>query len=392
MSKEKKKFIYADDLDSETLKQFEDCMGFNFVIKGALMPDAHLGYVAPIGSVLVTKDFVVPSWVGYDIGCGMTAVHIKGKDMIKKIREHQDAIFEAVKKRIPMGKGEINSVTQVTRKTKEDYVELINEFKNGAYNKEILQFLEGKAIRHIGSLGDGNHFIEISEDEDGDAWIVVHSGSRGVGFKVAEKYMKKVAGADNVYEATHPIHKDSEVGKEYLNILDFGLKFALRNRLELIERTIKGLEDVLEETVEFELWTNKNHNHAIFENGFFIHRKGATPAKKGERGVIPGNMRDGCFLVEGFGNEDFIESSSHGAGRKYSRKNAKEEFSMDDFKNAMIGIKGTVTQGTLDEAPMAYKNVFHVMDKQKDSVRIVKHLKPVINWKGERGRKGKGNN
>ncbi|MCF7865913.1 RtcB family protein [Candidatus Woesearchaeota archaeon] len=385
----KNKWIYADDLDENTLKQFEECVNCDFVVEGALMPDAHLGYVAPIGSVLVTKDFIVPSWVGYDIGCGMTAAHIKGKDMLKKIRENQDKIFDAVKKRIPMGKGEINSSNAVTRKTKEDYSVLIEEFKKGAYNKEILQFLEGKAIRHIGSLGDGNHFIELSEDELGDAWITVHSGSRGVGFKVAEKYMMKVAGTDKEFEATHPIHKDSELGKEYLNVLDFGLKFALRNRLELIERTIKGIEDVLGEKIEFEVWTNKNHNHAIPENGLFIHRKGATPAKSGERGVIPGNMRDGCFLVEGLGNKEFIESSSHGAGRKYSRKDAKEKFSIEDFRESMKGIKGTISQGTLDESPMAYKDVFDVMDKQKDSVKIIKHLKPVINWKGERGRQGK---
>ena len=392
MESDKKRWVYAIDPDEETMKQFNDCVKCDFVVKGALMPDAHLGYVAPIGSVLVTKDFIVPSWVGYDIGCGMTSAHIKGKDMIKKIKEKQDEIFEEVKRRIPMGKGEINNPKQVTKKTKEDYAEMIEQFKKGAYHKEILQFLEGKAIRHIGSLGDGNHFIEVGVDDQGEAWVTVHSGSRGVGYKVAEKYMKKVAGTDKEYEATHPIHKDSELGKEYLNVLDFGLKFALRNRLEMIERVILSLEKVLGEKIEFELWTNKNHNHAIPENGLFIHRKGATPAKKDERGVIPGNMRDGCFLVEGLGNPDFIESSSHGAGRKLSRKDSKEEFSMDEFKKSMEGIKGTVTEGTLDESPMAYKDVFDVMEKQKESVKIIKHLKPIINWKGERGRKGKSKN
>lgn len=386
----KETYNYAIDIDEDTMKQFNDCVACDFVVKGALMPDAHLGYVAPIGSVLVTKDFIVPSWVGYDIGCGMTAVHIKGKDMVKKIKEHKDEIYERVKTKIPMGKGELVPPNKVSQKTKKEYEKMLEKFEKGAYHKEILQFLKGKAIRHIGSLGDGNHFIEMGEDENGEAWITVHSGSRGVGYKVAEKYMKKSAGTDKEYEATHPIHKDSDLGKEYLNILDFGLSFALRNRMDMIERAMKTLEEVLGEKVDWEMWANKNHNHAIPEDGTFIHRKGATPAKKGERGVIPGNMRDGCFLVEGLGNPEFIESSSHGAGRKYSRKAAKEKFSLQEFEDSMKGIKGTVTDGTLDEAPMAYKNVFDVMDKQKDSVKIVKHIKPIINWKGERGRRGKG--
>ena len=125
------------------------------------------------------------------------------------------------------------------------------------------------------------------------------------------------------------------------------------------------------------------HNHAVYEDGYFIHRKGATPAKKNERGIIPGNMRDGSFLVVGKGNPKFLNSSSHGAGRSISRKGAKKKYTMEQFRESMKGIKGTVSKETLDELPMAYKDISKVMDAQKESVKIIKHIKPIINWKGE---------
>ncbi|MCR4369140.1 MAG: RtcB family protein [archaeon] len=382
---------FALDPDEATLSQFAHCCNQEFVEKAALMPDAHSGYVAPIGAVLVTKDYVVPSWVGYDIGCGVIAIELKGS-LVEKIRAHETEIFKAVKGKVPMGVGETSEPKSITKEGREGYEKLLEKFKKSPHKKEIVQFLEGKAKRHLGSLGAGNHFIEIGYSEDGKAWIVIHSGSRGVGYKVAEFYMKKSAGKEKEFEQTFPLHKDSENGKEYLNILEFGLGFALLNRMEMGRKVIEALEEVLKKKIEWELWVNKNHNHAVPdpEGDLFIHRKGATPAKKGERGVIPGNMRDGSFLVEGLGNKDFLESSSHGAGRKYSRTQAQKEFTMEQFRETMKGIKGTVSEGTIDEAPMAYKDIFDVMDAQKKSVKIVCQIKPLINWKGEK-RRGKGN-
>jgi tRNA-splicing ligase RtcB len=127
---------------------------------------------------------------------------------------------------------------------------------------------------------------------------------------------------------------------------------------------------------------NKNHNHAVYEKGYFIHRKGATPAKKDEKGIIPGNMRDGSFLVKGKGNSKFLNSSSHGAGRSISRKVAKKKYTIDQFEKSMKGITGNISKETLDELPMAYKDIFRIIESQKDSVRFVKHIKPIINWKG----------
>jgi len=380
---------FALNPDAETLRQFKHCYSQPYVKRASLMPDAHQGYVAPIGAVLATKDFLVPAWVGYDIGCGMTAARLP-KNTLGVLKQNAKKIYEEVKKHVPMGLGEINKTEKtITEKTKKDFVNILNEFKKKSYNKQVLQFLEsGKALRNLGTLGHGNHFISLNEDSSGVPWIVVHSGSRAVGHWVAKFYMRKASGKKEEFEATHALEENSEIGKEYLNLLDFGLEFAKLNRLEMIYQTVSSLEKIFGKKVRFEIWTNKNHNHAIKEGGLFIHRKGATPAKRGERGIIPANMRDGSFLVEGKGNKDFISSSSHGAGRALSRTEAKKKINLDSFRKEMLaaGVTGNFSESALDEAPQAYKDIYKVLEAQKKSIKIVNHLKPFINWQGERFR------
>lgn len=379
-------YNYGIDTDEKTLEQFENCYSKDFVVSAALMPDAHVGYVAPIGAVLKTKGFIVPSWVGFDIGCGLIAIKIMGKNLVEKVREKQNQIYNRVMKKVPMGVGEYNKPDKITETTKKEFEKLLKKFEKEPHDKRILDYFKSTAIRHIGTLGAGNHFIELSYDKETgkELWLIIHSGSRGIGHTVAKKYMIRASGSKkkSEYERTFPLDVNSQLGKEYLNILDFGLDYALLNRLEMSYKVMEALKEVLQENLKSELWVNKNHNHAVYEKGYFIHRKGATPAEKGEKGVIPGNMRDGAFLVEGKGNPKFLNSSSHGAGRSISRKGAKKKYTMEDFKKAMKGVKGTVSIETLDELPMAYKNLFKVMDAQKESVKIIKHIKPIINWKG----------
>ena len=384
--KSKKIYNYAIDVNKETIEQFKNCYTKDFVVAAALMPDAHLGYSAPIGSVLKTKDFIVPAWVGFDIGCGMIAIRIKGQGLVTKTREKQNQIYEQIWKNIPMGVGDYNKPDKLTSKTKREFKILLEKFKKGPYDKNILNYLKTACLKHLGTLGGGNHFIELGYDSEKskELWLVIHSGSRGIGHTVAKKYMIKASGSDKKekYEKTFPLNINSKLGMEYLNVLGFGLDYALLNRMEMGYNVIKVLEKVFKKKLNFELWVNKNHNHAIYENGYFIHRKGATPAKKAERGIIPGNMRDGSFLVEGKGNSKFLNSSTHGAGRIISRKGAKEKYTMKQFKEVMKEIKGTVSEKTLDESPMAYKDIFKVMKAQKASVKIIKHIRPLINWKG----------
>lgn len=376
---------FAINYDNETKKQFDHCCSQDFVKEASLMPDAHSGYVAPIGSVLKTKDFVVPAWVGYDIGCGMIACKFNRKNIINDIKLNSQEIFDEVNKIIPMGKGAISEQKFVSLEIKNNYKKLLEKFSKKEHNKEIYKFLRTQALAHLGSLGSGNHFIELLLEKNGsedELWLVIHSGSRGVGHKVATHYMKQASNNENKYEITSKLDVNSQIGKEYLNILEFGLEFALLNRLEMAYRVKKILKKIINKNLDFELWVNKNHNHCIKENNYYIHRKGATPAKLNERGVIPANMRDGCFLVRGLGNKDYLESSSHGAGRKLSRNEARNTIKINDFENSMIGITGNINESTIDEAPMAYKNIFEVMKAQESSVKIVSHLLPIINWKG----------
>jgi len=381
MEKEKKIFDYSIDADSETLQQFKECYSQKFVTSAALMPDAHKGYAAPIGAVLLTKGYIVPAWVGFDIGCGMIAIRIKGKDIFKKIQDNREEIYNKVSSKVPMGVGEYQKEKNVTEKTREEFKKLLKKFEQGPHDKNILNLLKSTSLKHLGTLGGGNHFIEIGYYKK-EIWLIIHSGSRGIGYKVAKRYMISASNSKTDYEKTFPLDVNSQLGKEYLNILEFGLDYALLNRLEMSYKVIEVLEEVLKEKLKTELWVNKNHNHAIYERGYYIHRKGATPAKKGERGIIPGNMRDGSFLVIGLGNSKFLNSSTHGAGRALSRRQAKEKISMESFEKSMEGIKGTISMKTLDEAPMAYKDIDKIMKAQEKSVRIIKHILPIINWKG----------
>ncbi len=378
---EKKVFDYSIDADKETLQQFKNCYSQKFVKTAALMPDAHKGYVAPIGAVLSTENHIVPSWVGYDMGCGMSAVKIKEKNLSKLIEDKKGEIYKEVKKMVPMGLGKINEKGAMTKEGKQKYREILKEFQKKDYNKQVINFLKSeKAERYIGSLGKGNHFISLNKDSRGRFWIVVHSGSRGVGHWAAKIYMKKSAGKNKEFEETYPLKIKSEFGKEYINLLNFSLEFALLNRMEILRKTIFSIEKVLGKELKWDLWTNKNHNHAIKEGNLWVHRKGATPAKKGERGVIPGNMKEGSFLVKGKGNKNFLKSSSHGAGRKLSRSEAKKKLSINELREEMKEIVADVNPNVLDESPKAYKDIYKVLEAQKKSVKVIEHLKPIINW------------
>jgi tRNA-splicing ligase RtcB len=371
------------------------------------MPDAHTGYSLPIGAVVATNDVVVPAWVGYDIGCGMCALKLDGVDMLD-VKEHSKEIFDLIYKSIPVGfningSGPDYSLSGLT-----------------AAGKEIA--LKKNHHRAIGSLGGGNHFMEIGYDEDSNVWAVIHSGSRGVGHGIAAHYMT-VASSDpkELMQEFDDTHKDllkhspdnyeriksnwvgrkqgrlrpkeghygfdvnSQNGRDYIQDLNWALDFALANRKEMMARIVNAITEVLDIScyeLDFSELINRNHNHAVKTNGLWIHRKGATQAEEGMMGVIPGNMRDGSFIVRGKGNPESLYSSSHGAGRVLGRKKAKELLNMDDFREEMQDVTALVSEKTLDESPEAYKNIFDVMRLQEDLVEVVTHIKPMINIKG----------
>lgn len=361
--------IFAEHLESGAIEQFIAVMQHDAIVQGALMPDAHQGYSLPIGGVVAAQGMIFPAYIGYDIGCGMGALPTKLN--AADVETHAQDIFSEIYKVVPVGHDVNDSSHSVSCKL--DERDLCDLGK--------IAFDKRKGFLHIGTLGGGNHFIEIGKDEKNVVWVIVHSGSRGVGHGIATEYMR-LAGGGKAREGNHGFDVTSDEGKAYINDMNWGLEFALANRAEILKRTMIAVNRHCGGDAEWEKLINRNHNHAEFKNGVWIHRKGATHAEAGMMGVIPGNMRDGSFIVEGKGNPDSLFSSSHGAGRVLGRKQAKTTLDTEQFKAEMAGIVAKVEAETLDESPMAYKDIFDVMRLQADLVEVKCHVKPILNIKG----------
>lgn len=362
--------IFAEVLEQGALDQFESAMQQPFVVRGALMPDAHQGYSLPIGAVVATDGVVLPSWVGYDIGCGMCALPTKfSSDAVK---EQAQAIFGGIYGAIPVG------FSHNQRDT---------EWPEGAdlpRSGRMMEIFDKNGLRQLGSLGGGNHFAEIGADESGVVWIVIHSGSRGIGHATASHYMKLASDDGKAREGHFGFDVDTVYGRDYVTDLAFCLAFALENRVEMMRRICRVMYSLIPCSADPQ-WgelINRNHNHAEPKDGLWIHRKGATHAEAGMMGVIPGNMRDGSFIVRGLGNPEALWSSSHGAGRVLGRKEASRTLKVEDFEGAMVGIVASVSAETIDESPFAYKSIFDVMRQQSELVETVAHVRPILNIKG----------
>lgn len=362
--------IFTPTVEAEALEQFESAMNQDFSIKGALMPDAHTGYTLPIGGVVATQGVIVPAWVGYDIGCGMCA--FKTEFELQSIVGNQNHIFQEIYQKIPTG-------------FKHNQQDSRWDFRHLDKSPNLENIFDKNGLKQLCSLGSGNHFIEISFDESKNVWLIIHSGSRGIGHAVASHYMRKASGNGKAREGHFGFEVDSQEGRDYIRDMNFSLEFALENRKQMITRVIgilcKIIQRKKDDSYDLKGLINRNHNHAELREGLWLHRKGATQADKEMLGVIPGNMRDGSFIVEGLGNPDSLWSSSHGAGRALSRRKAKKQLSLEEFKSVMNGIKAKVTHSTLDESPFAYKDIFEVMARQKSMIKTLHHLKPIINIK-----------
>ena len=364
--------IYTEVLEDGALQQFLDAMKLDCVVKGALMPDAHSGYTLPIGAVVAVEGRVFPSFVGYDIGCGMCALPVSCS--ADRVREQAQAIFEGIYQSVPVGYAHNQYETP--------WLEGSFLPRTDALQKCFTRDDKNHGLRQLGSLGGGNHFIEVGADETRQVWAIVHSGSRGIGHATATRYMRLASGDGKAREGHFGFSVDSREGKEYITDLSFCLAFALENRLEIIRRVERVLQEHCGGEGDWSGLINRNHNHAELKEGLWIHRKGATHAEAGMMGVIPGNMRDGSFIVRGKGNPEALWSSSHGAGRVLGRKQANKELTLEGFQEAMQGVVALVTQETLDESPAAYKDIYSVMALQSDMVETLAHETPILNVKG----------
>lgn len=374
--------MWLDDIEEGALSQAKNLANLPFAFKHvAIMPDAHQGYGMPIGGVLATKNVVVPNAVGVDIGCGMSAV----KTYLTELSTNTlKTIMGEIIQVIPVGfnhqKEPVEPNLMPHYVTPEEYPIISNQFN--------------KALSQLGTLGGGNHFIEIQKSADGYIWIMVHSGSRNLGKQVADHYNRVATMLNEKWCAAIPpqydlafLPLDSAYGRSYLAEMEYCVKFALANR-KLMMYKIKGIFNDLTQT-SFGMEINIAHNYARLEHHFgqevVVHRKGATSAREGELGIIPGSQGTKSYIVKGLGNKESFESCSHGAGRRMGRKEAERSLNLEneiknlDDKGILHSIRGVKD---LDEAPGAYKNINVVMDNQKDLVSIEVELTPMSVIKG----------
>lgn len=355
-----------DDIDHGAQEQIQTVLAFEFVNKLAIMPDVHQGYDMPIGGVCETDGVISPAWVGYDIGCGMRFVRTDeqadafDEDDLKQIRKR---ITESV----PMGVGAYHQ-------EKQDLP--LDQFETG--NKDLDTQSNARAPYQVGTLGAGNHFIELGVDNSSILCVTIHSGSRGIGHKVAGYFMKMAKTEDNSLPPGF-FNVDGDWGCRYVAAMYLADEFARLSRELMMRRVLTAIG-----TKERSKPIDISHNHALKPmNGTVLHRKGAISADLEEQSVIPGSMGTGVYVVEGLGHPETLHSASHGAGRRFSRKEARESISMEAFEKSMSGIIGSVDKTHLDEAPAAYKDIEHVITAQQNiNIVVLDHIKPNLNIKG----------
>lgn len=359
----------------------------------AVMPDVHFGLGATIGSVVPTRNAVIPAAVGVDIGCGMMAVktslnasHLP--DNLKKIR----SIIEAT---VPHGysrKRDVGAWGDPPDKVELAWSGLVDRFNDICDKTPAIRNTNN--LKHLGTLGGGNHFIEICLDEAEDVWIMLHSGSRGVGNRIG-RYFIEQAKRDMESHIKNLPHKDLAYLKEgtvhfdnYIEAVSWAQDFARTNRQVMMDNIVRALRKS-KEVPKFTLVeeaVNCHHNYVEKEEHFgekvLITRKGAVRARKGDLGIIPGSMGARSFIVRGLGNPESFHSCSHGAGRVMSRAEAKRRFRLQDHAKATEGVECRKDKGVIDETPMAYKPIDAVMNAQKDLVEILYTLRQVVCVKG----------
>ena len=353
----------------------------------ALMPDAHLGKGATVGSVIPTLGAIIPAAVGVDIGCGMIALRTQFSAQDVRARGDLAALREAIERAIPLSAGKYNGRIY-SDETTARITEL--EQREGADSAE--QIAPNWRFQ-LGSLGSGNHFIEVSLDEADRAWLFLHSGSRGVGNKLAQRHIKIAQDLAKRWWITLPdpdlayLVEGTDEFSAYIRDLRWAQHFALLNREEMMHRVADCVGAWLGRPVEPEETVNTHHNYTERETHFgkevWLSRKGAIEASEGKAGLIPGSMGTRSYVVTGKSNRLALNSSPHGAGREYSRSAARKRFSRAQLETAMTGIEWRKTDAFLDEIPGAYKDIDVIMEDSKDLVEIRHVLRQVVNVKGD---------
>lgn len=374
--------IWASVLEPQAEQQLLNIARLPFIHKHvAVMPDAHLGRGSTVGAVIATKGAIIPAAVGVDIGCGMCAMALPMKvDDIPRLSE----LRHEIERSVPTGR----------HSNKEPCKRALDFFAEGLPTIGTFELLK-RALVQLGSLGGGNHFIELCGDEKGDAWIVLHSGSRNIGKTLADIHIGKAKGLmkDYFIELPDPdlayLAQETSEFEAYLKDLLWAQRYAAENRREMMGRVLKAVLEHVGgmERVPFSVdMVDCHHNYTAQEHHYganvWVTRKGAVSARAGQLGIIPGSMGTKSYIVRGKGNPESFDSCAHGAGRAMSRTEARRRFTVEDLAAQTEGVECRKDKDVLDELPAAYKDIDQVMLDQADLVEVVHTLKQVLCVKG----------
>jgi len=382
-------------VEEQAKEQLRNLANLPFIHKHiAVMPDVHWGMGATVGSVIATKGAIIPAAVGVDIGCGMMAIEtdLKAADLPDSLAEIRVAIERAVPHGFVTTPGRAvkggwavapNSAISRYRDLGERYVKLTDKHPGIDHKSPLSQ---------MGTLGGGNHFIEVCLDERDMVWVMLHSGSRGPGNMIGRYFIEKAKGEMRRHFINLPdmdqsyIVEGSDLFDDYCEALDWAQEYAMENRKQMMDTVLSVLRQHLRPFKLGKHAVNCHHNYVSKENHFnenvLVTRKGAVRAREGDLGIIPGSMGAKSFIVRGKGNKDSFCSCSHGAGRVMSRTAAKERFTLADHAASTAGVECRKDEGVLDETPKAYKDIDAVMLAQADLVDVVHTLKQVMCVKG----------
>jgi tRNA-splicing ligase RtcB len=395
-------------VEEDAMAQLVNCASMPFIYKHlAVMPDVHLGIGATVGSVIATRGAIIPAAVGVDLGCGMTAT--KTNLVASDLPDNLSAIRSAMEAAVPHGRtndgqvGDRGAWTELPETIAAEWGRFVGRDDSrldwslkGRFERicqKHPRLDRGNRENHLGTLGTGNHFIEVCLDEAGAVWVMLHSGSRGVGGRIGsyfielakremERWFVSLPDKDLAYLPEGSQHFD-----DYIEAVGWAQDFALANRRMMMVATLRAIREVLGRPIdEIETAVDCHHNYVARENHFgqnvLVTRKGAVRAREGDLGIIPGSMGAKSFIVRGKGNRDSFCSCSHGAGRVMSRTEAKRRFTVADHEVATLGVECRKDADVVDETPAAYKSIDAVMAAQADLVDVVHTLKQVLCVKG----------
>lgn len=380
--------IWTDDVEASALTQLKNLARLPFIASNgvACMPDVHAGIGSTVGTVIATEKAVIPAAVGVDIGCGMNALRLslKASDLPDNLKPLRDEI----ERRVPLGAGGAHDHSTDIGEITSD---LMRTVIDPLYKGDISKF-HTKAASQIGSLGSGNHFIEVCIDESQDVWIMLHSGSRGIGNMIGTHYIAKAKRQMEQFFITLPddnlayFPEDTEDFDDYMHAVGWAQNYALENRRRMMLQVVTAMREMLPAFTITQEAINCHHNYVEKEHHFgrnmWVTRKGAIRARAGDLGIIPGSMGQRSYIVRGKGDLQSFCSCSHGAGRVMSRAEAKRRFSITDLIAQTEGVECRKDEGVIDEIPASYKDIDQVMANQTDLVEVVHTLKQVLCIKG----------